>query len=130
MAPASLTITILSLILLICSTNTVDAAANKTEMIKQFIEAHNIARKAVGVPPLIWEPLLAKFARIYLNQRRHDCALEHSTGLAFGENIIIGQGRRWTAQDAINAWVAENQFYHYSSNNCSGPDCTHYTQIV
>ncbi|XXG64433.1 hypothetical protein AAC387_Pa05g2389 [Persea americana] len=52
--------------------------------------------------------------------------------MAYGENIFIGQGRRWSAKDAVAAWVAEKQFYDYSSpsNACSGHDCTHYTQIV
>ncbi|RWR82634.1 pathogenesis-related protein PR-1 type-like protein [Cinnamomum micranthum f. kanehirae] len=132
MAPSSLIFfNIFSLlILLLSSIIMADARVNKTEMINQFLDAHNTARKAVGVPPLKWEPLLANFAHAYSNQRRHDCALVHSTAMAYGENIFIGQGRLWSANDAVAAWVAEKQFYDYSSNACSGPDCTHYTQIV
>ncbi|XP_058068587.1 pathogenesis-related protein PR-1-like [Magnolia sinica] len=134
MAPFALILTTLfmslSLTLLISPISTVDASANKTELIEQFMEAHNSARKTVGVPPLRWEPLLATYARVYSNQRRHDCELVHSPAYTFGENIFIGQGRRWTAKDAVAAWVAEKQWYHYSDNSCNGPDCTHYTQIV
>lgn len=91
-------------------------------MIKQFLEVHNSARKAVGVPPLKWEPLLATYARIYSNQQRHGCTLVHSTALTFGENVFIGQGHRWTAQDAAAAWMAEKQFYHYPrTTHAPGP---------
>lgn len=124
-------VSIFSLLILLCSAIiTVDASANKKELINQFLDAHNSARKALGVPPLKWVPLLATFARVYLNQRRHDCALVHSTALAFGENIFIGHGRQWSAKDAGAAWAAEKQFYDYSTNACSGPDCTHCTQIL
>ncbi|XP_068652729.1 pathogenesis-related protein 1C-like [Aristolochia californica] len=121
---------LLFLTLFLSSLTTIDGAMNKTEMIQQFLDGHNNARKAVGVPPLVWEPLLATYARVYSNQRRHDCRLVHSSALVFGENIFWGQGRRWTAKDAVNAWVAEKQYYHHKSNSCSGPDCSHYTQIV
>ncbi|XXG64432.1 hypothetical protein AAC387_Pa05g2388 [Persea americana] len=40
--------------------------------------------------------------------------------------------RGWQRSNSMTvaAWVAEKQFYDYSSNACSGPDCTHYTQFV
>ncbi|KAJ8641106.1 hypothetical protein MRB53_017800 [Persea americana] len=66
-------------------------------------------------------PSHATFARVYSNQGRHDCALVHSTALAFGENIFIGQGQQWSTKDVVAAWVVEKQFYDYSSNACSAP---------
>ncbi|KAG9456208.1 hypothetical protein H6P81_000716 [Aristolochia fimbriata] len=96
-------------LLLASLVTTIDGAMNKTEMIQQFLDGHNRARKAVGVPPLVWEPLLATYARVYSNQRRHDCRLVHSPALVFGENIFWGQGRRWSAKDAVDAWVAEKR---------------------
>ncbi|KAJ0965606.1 hypothetical protein J5N97_026744 [Dioscorea zingiberensis] len=101
--------------------------------ISQFITSHNAARRVIGVPPLSWDSKLATFARVYANQRRKDCLLIHSPGeyrYAYGENIFWGKGRRWIATDVVASWVAEKQWYHYNTNSCSGPDCTHYTQIV
>ncbi|XP_077237100.1 pathogenesis-related protein PR-1 type-like [Tasmannia lanceolata] len=120
----------LSLILLLSFLSFAHGRANKTEMIKEFLDGHNNARNAVGVPPLKWDPMLATYARVYSNERRHDCRLVHSPSFVFGENIFWGQGHDWSAKDAVAAWVAEKQFYHYDTNTCSGPDCTHYTQIV
>lgn len=119
----------------------------------QFMASHNAARQVVGVPPLVWDTGLTTFARVYANQRRKDCSLIHSPGYvymslyiyqtleknfngrkwfryAYGENIFWGKGRRWSATDVVASWVAEKQWYHYNNNSCSGPDCTHYTQIV
>ncbi|XP_068649193.1 pathogenesis-related protein 1-like [Aristolochia californica] len=111
--------------------NTASSVGNRTEIIEQFINGHNIARKAVGVPPVGWEPMLARYARVYSNERRGDCNLVHSPGYAFGENIFWGQGRRWSAKDAVDAWVAERKFYDHGNNTCSGgEDCSHYTQMV
>ncbi|XP_058114350.1 pathogenesis-related protein PR-1-like [Magnolia sinica] len=129
MAPPTsfLLITLISLLSLLI---TAHASLNSTQIIAQFIDGHNSARRAVGVPPLKWEPLLARYARVYSNERRKDCALVHSPGYGFGENIFWGQGHRWTAKDAVDAWAAEKQFYHYSDNTCSSRDCSHYTQMV
>ncbi|KAL5974101.1 hypothetical protein ACLOJK_030764 [Asimina triloba] len=124
---SALLIALISLLSLASSTH---ASLNVTEFEAQFIEGHNSARRAVGVPPVEWEPLLARFARVYSNERRKDCALQHSPGFAFGENIFWGRGRGWTAKDAVNAWVGEKRFYDYENNSCSGTDCSHYTQIV
>ncbi|KNA13995.1 hypothetical protein SOVF_111560 [Spinacia oleracea] len=107
------------------------AKINQTEFINEVLEGHNAARKAVGVLPLRWENLLAKYAQIYSSRkRRKDCKLIHSSG-PFGENLFWGSGKRWTAKDAVAAWVAEKQWYNYSNNSCiSGYQCGHYTQIV
>nr|CAD1824773.1 unnamed protein product [Ananas comosus var. bracteatus] len=79
----------------------------------EFLSTHNAARQ-----------------QAYAVQRRGDCQLVHSPGYTYGENIFWGQGHRWTAAEAVGAWVAENQWYHYDNNSCSGPDCSHYTQVV
>ncbi|KAL5990818.1 hypothetical protein ACLOJK_011723 [Asimina triloba] len=132
--PVKLATLVISLLLnsLISSSmmRTVDAKANKAGMMKQFVDAHNSARKDVGVPPLKWDTKLANFARAYSTQRRQDCALVHSPSLRYGENIFIGDGPNWRGRDAVAAWVDEKKWYNYSTNSCSGPDCTHYTQIV
>ncbi|KAG1331938.1 Pathogenesis-related protein PRMS [Cocos nucifera] len=98
--------------------------------VSQFVTAHNAARRQVGVPPLSWEPRLANFAKAYAAKRRRDCQLVHSPGYAYGENIFWGQGRQWSSTDVVATWVGEKQWYDYKTNSCSGPDCTHYTQVV
>ncbi|KAF9615165.1 hypothetical protein IFM89_022226 [Coptis chinensis] len=94
------------------------------------MDGHNSAREIVGVPPLEYEPLLARYARVYSNERRQDCKLIHSPGYGFGENLFWGQGLGWSAKNVVDAWVNEKKWYNYENNTCLGKECTHYTQVI
>ncbi|KAG8372416.1 hypothetical protein BUALT_Bualt12G0063900 [Buddleja alternifolia] len=109
---------------------TTNAAVPKQNEMQQFLSYQNAARSALKLPPLAWDPKIARYAQAYANRRRADCALEHSNG-PYGENIFWGSGTRWTPAQAAVAWVAERRGYNYWSNSCAnGQDCGHYTQIV
>ncbi|OAY69402.1 pathogenesis-related protein PR-1-like [Ananas comosus] len=95
---------------------------------RQFLQLHNAARLAVGVPPVSWDRRLAGYARWYANQRRGDCLLVHSKG-PYGENLFWGSGVGWSPAQIVGAWTAERSSYDYSSNSCRGV-CGHWTQIV
>lgn len=96
----------------------------------EFLQVHNTVRASHNLPPLSWSTEMVYYAKWWANQRRADCALEHSA-LNYGENIFWGQGRKWTATQAVAAWVAEKAYYDYATNTCmSDRDCTHYTQMV
>lgn len=70
------------------------------------------------------------YAKEYVQQRRSDCALVHSTG-DYGENLFWGEGKQWTIADAVNAWSDEKSGYDYNKNACVvKKDCRHYTQMV
>ena len=101
---------------------------------QDFVDLHNAARSAVGVGPVSWDDNVAAFAQSYAAQRAGDCALQHSSGSGYGENIFVGgAGADWSASDAVGLWVAEKQWYDHGSNSCSAPpgqSCGHYTQVV
>ena len=112
------------------SVNAADMNGNATSaFIDGFLVLHNQARNAVGVGPLQWDRKLANYARNYARQRRADCLLQHSDS-SFGENIFWGSGHGWTPSQAVAAWIDEKKWFDYSKNICTGPDCTHYTQVV
>ncbi|XP_072952363.1 pathogenesis-related protein PR-1-like [Typha angustifolia] len=97
---------------------------------EQFLAPHNTLRASLRLPPLQWSTHLAAYATWYGNQRKGDCALEHSTA-NYGENIFWGQGKQWKIADAVAAWAAERADYNYKRNSCApNADCTHYTQMV
>ncbi|XP_072952244.1 pathogenesis-related protein PRB1-3-like [Typha angustifolia] len=97
---------------------------------QDFVKAHNTARAAVGVGQVTWNTTVAAYAQNYAKQRIGDCNLVHSGG-PYGENLFEGFGAAFTAADAVNAWVAEKQYYDYNSNTCAaGKVCGHYTQVV
>ncbi|XP_071714978.1 pathogenesis-related protein PR-1 type-like [Rutidosis leptorrhynchoides] len=97
---------------------------------EDYVNAHNAARKEVGVKPLKWDPTVAKFAVSYANKRKADGALVHSHYDKYGENIALGWGE-FTGLDAMKLWVDEKRDYDYKSNSCKpGKMCAHYTQVV
>ncbi|KAK1394730.1 Pathogenesis-related protein PR-1 type-like protein [Heracleum sosnowskyi] len=101
---------------------------------QDYLNAHNAARAAVNVGPMQWDETVANYARNYANQRSGDCVLQHSNSNGkYGENLFKGGGGGFVfnAKDAVNAWVAEKQYYDYGSNSCAqGQQCGHYTQVV
>ncbi|GLJ27169.1 hypothetical protein SUGI_0532610 [Cryptomeria japonica] len=108
----------------------VEEGLANSQAIADFIDPQNAARKAVGLPALKWNSTVAAFARNYARQRRNDCLLQHSEGSPYGENIFWGEGPKWTRRQAMNAWIDERKWYAHANNTCTGPDCTHYTQMV
>ena len=96
---------------------------------QDYLDAHNSARRQVGVGPLSWSNTVAAYARQYANQRIGDCALVHSGG-PYGENLAWSSGDL-SGTDAVRLWVAEKANYNYNSNSCAaGKVCGHYTQVV
>nr|GEW19672.1 pathogenesis-related protein PR-1 type-like [Tanacetum cinerariifolium] len=96
---------------------------------EDYVNAHNAARKEVGVGVLKWDATVAKFAESYANQRK-DCALQHSHNPKYGENIAFGSGE-FSGLDAVKLWVDEKADYDYNSNSCKFMKmCGHYTQVV
>ncbi|XP_077236768.1 pathogenesis-related protein PR-1-like [Tasmannia lanceolata] len=122
-------VTIIIISLLICA-QTEALREVRVNLANQFLAPQNAARSLLGMPPLVWDPHLARYAKWYANQRRLDCALRHSNG-PYGENIFWGSGSDWTPAQAVAAWVSERHWYNYWSNTCAaGQMCGHYTQIV
>ncbi|KAI3513948.1 hypothetical protein L1887_12194 [Cichorium endivia] len=120
------------LTLLMSSSNAIHAhpRSHSHNAIKQFMTQQNRARAAIRMPPLSWDPRLARYATMYARQRRQDCLLKHSNG-PYGENIFWGSGSRWSPSQAAATWVSEGRWYNHQLNSCNGGrECGHYTQIV
>ncbi|CAN0920977.1 Basic form of pathogenesis-related protein 1 [Linum grandiflorum] len=96
---------------------------------RDYVEAHNAVRAAVGVGPVTWNATVAAYAQAYAESRVHgNCELQHSGG-PYGENIAEGYGDL-EGTDAVKMWASEKRNYDYGSNSCVGESCLHYTQIV
>lgn len=104
------------------------AAQNSAQ---DYINAHNTPRGQVGVGVVTWNATVATYAQNYANQRINDCAMTHSTGSPYGENLAKGSSSSFTGVSAVNLWAAEKQYYDYQNNGCiGGHQCLHYTQVV
>ncbi|XP_071724455.1 basic form of pathogenesis-related protein 1-like [Rutidosis leptorrhynchoides] len=95
---------------------------------QDFVNAHNVFRSQVGIPPLAWNKTIAAYAQKYANKRRGDCNMVHSMG-PYGENLAEGY-RYMAGADAVKFWAAEKPHYDHKSNSCVGAECLHYTEVV
>ncbi|KAK6227748.1 hypothetical protein SCA6_000088 [Theobroma cacao] len=96
---------------------------------QDFLNAHNAARKEVGVPYMTWDNVLEAYALNYSQGKIDDCELVHSVGPS-GENLA------WSSSDlsgidAVGLWVEEKADYDLESGVCAtGGVCGHYTQVI
>lgn len=116
--------------LILPQTNAGRRPPSKSNLPAQFLSPHNAIRASIGLPPLSWDPRLARYAQQYARKRQRDCALAHSNG-PYGENIFWGSGSGWSPAQAVAEWAKERRWYRYRTNSCAqGDECGHYTQIV
>ncbi|OVA07221.1 Allergen V5/Tpx-1-related [Macleaya cordata] len=58
------------------------------------------------------------------------CVLEPEKARLQIGSLTGGQGKQWSPTEAIAAWIAEQKWYNYENDSCTGEMCSHYTQIV
>ncbi|KAL7601688.1 pathogenesis-related leaf protein 4 [Lactuca sativa] len=93
---------------------------------EDFLHAHGCIRRLLDIPPLVWDPELAKTAQAWADQRK-DCKLTPSDKV--GENMA--QGPNLNASYAVQMWVEERPDYDHGKNEClPGTQCAHYTQVT
>ncbi|XVE87233.1 hypothetical protein DITRI_Ditri18aG0100100 [Diplodiscus trichospermus] len=100
---------------------------------REFLEAHNQARAAVGVAPLKWSEQVANAAgRVVRYQRnKMGCKFTNLTNQKYGGNQEWVGGPDWTPRMIVTLWVEEKKFYNYASNSCApNHECGVYTQVV
>jgi hypothetical protein len=105
----------------------------------RLLEAHNVARKAVGVAPLIWSDALANDARSWAQKLAQTGEFEHAPQpkgpSAQGENLWMGTVFAYSPDDMVGAWTAERQYYRRGifpkvSTTGAWGDVGHYTQMI
>jgi len=101
-------------------------------MFAGMVEAHNRARRAVGVPDLQWSPELAVVAQRWADTLRgQGCPLRHSGTPGIGENLTWASGQHLTPAAVVASWVQEARGFDAQHNLCApGLVCGHYTQVV
>jgi uncharacterized protein YkwD len=98
-----------------------------------LVAAHNEARAAVStstpLPTMSWDTAAAAAAQTWAN----NCTWSHNAG-SYGQNMYASAGiGAPTPAEVVADWVAEVQYYTYSTNACTAPtgkSCGHYTQVV
>jgi len=108
------------------------------------LQAHNTARRAVGVAPLLWSNALAAEAQQWANQlAAEDCKLRYDPDPqrreTTGQNLFRAygpapyEGYKRSAAEAAERWVREGQHYDHATHRCKpglGSQCGAYLQVI
>jgi len=103
-----------------------------------ILAAHNDARAAKGLAPLVWdedlEAIAAAWGATCTDNEPPAGLIDHNDGRSdtypqyVGENIYASSGQS-SGPAAVASWMSEEADYDYANNACSGV-CGHYTQVV
>lgn len=109
------------------------------EFIKQCKDAHDYARKPLGVPSLEWDEDLAKEAQEWANTMLKEKNMHHSKKKGMGENIAWEYNSNKKPKNVhdmiIRRWIDnEKPYFEYKTYPCKDKDCKkevgHYTQVI
>ncbi|TAD74028.1 MAG: SCP-like extracellular [Sphingomonadales bacterium] len=114
------------------------APADPVPDARDWIDAHNLARDDVGLPPLVWSDRLAQdaagWARHLASTGRYDHA-SPDIRKGQGENLWRGPRGYWTAWEKVGFFVAEKRHFRPGnfpdvSRTGRWSDVGHYTQVI
>lgn len=109
-----------------------------------LVNAHNQARRAVGVAPLAWSPALATEAQQWAEQLgREGCKLRYDPDPqrreTTGQNLFRAfgsapyEGYKRTSEQASARWISEGERYNHSTHQCQpglASECGAYLQVI
>jgi len=96
---------------------------------RAMLDAHNAARRRVGVPPLNWSPQLAAVAQDWARYLMASRSFAHRPNNRYGENLYTISGAAASPAQVVASWADEVRGYDIRRNSCFGV-CGHYTQVV
>jgi pathogenesis-related protein 1 len=102
---------------------------------------HNRARRAVGVPPLVWSTELSAYAQDWAGflaanscELHHRFELQREDGRSYGENLFAqgysGAFAGWDPSGGVRDWVGEKNLYPGGPLGKDWHSAGHYTQVV
>lgn len=112
----------------------------RTGFAQRLLAAHNRERMARAVPPLAWNPLLARDASVWANHLAEIGRLVHSPDEPLdpdpeGENLWAGSRGYYAPEAMVGLWAAERRYYKpglFPRNSITGrlEQVGHYTQLM
>lgn len=127
------------LLMLAASPLLIGSLGPRTNFDERLLAAHNRERNVVAVPPLQWDPALAKGAAAWAEHLSRSRKFEHSPDdpaqEQTGENIWGGTPQVYQPEAMVGLWIAEKKLFKagtFPNNSRSGrmEDVTHYTQLI
>lgn len=75
------------------------------------LAAHNVERRLVGVPALVWSTKLAEEALAWAEELAKKGAMQHAPQRAHGENLWTNTANRRTVGSMVGGWSIEKNYY-------------------
>lgn len=104
---------------------------------ERLVAAHNAVRGQARVPPVAWDPQLARSAAAWAQQLAVTNRFEHSNRRArrgVGENLWMGSRGTYSPEYMVGQWASERHWFRAGYFPAVGPRgwyaVSHYTQIV
>jgi hypothetical protein len=104
----------------------------------RILNLHNRERAAMGVPPMVWDPLLAAAAATYGPELARRGELVHSpneTRPGQGENLWMGTRGAYSVEEMVGNWIEEKRLFRpgiFPNVSTTGhwSDVGHYSQVI
>lgn len=105
---------------------------------ERLLVLHNAERTRLGLPPLVWNPRLARDAGDYAKVLLERGRLQHSHANdreGQGENLWMGTAGAWNSEAMVEMFLDERRYFRAAkfpdvSLTGNWNDVGHYTQIV
>lgn len=126
-------------LLLAASPLMIGSTGLRTNFDGRLLAAHNRERAVMDVPPLRWDPALAKGALEWADHLSRSGKFEHSPdepgAEQIGENIWGGTPHAFAPEKMVGLWIAEKRQFKsgiFPNNSRTGrlEDVSHYTQLI
>ncbi len=113
-------------------------AVQQASLAQRLLAAHNVERRAAGVQPLAWDPVLAQGAAHYAQELAATGTFQHSDRRqrrGIGENLWTGTRGAFSPEHMIGNWASEKRWYRagifpHVSRTGRWDEVAHYTQII
>lgn len=108
------------------------------QLAARILAVHNAQRATYGLPPLVWDPVLAAGAAVWAQQMSVTGVFQHSDRKArpgVGENMWYGTRGAYSVEAMIGLWVNEKRnfvagVFPNVSRTGNWFDVSHYTQMI
>lgn len=116
------------------------ATGTENNLEGRLLAGHNRERDSLGIPPLAWNELLERDARLYAEELTRLGRLEHSVDdpnevEPQGENLWAGTHGFYGPEQMVGLWIDEKKDFKpgiFPNNSLSGDleNVAHYTQVM
>lgn len=110
----------------------------RRDFARRLLDAHNLERARLGLPPLVWNPIVAEHAQAWAAELARTGRYEHSSNESRpdeGENIFRHIAGAYTPEQMVGTFLAERANFRPGvfpdiARNGDWTSAGHYSQVI